>query len=91
VRLVRRAVKGSRFVLTVGVPAAGRITIAGADVETLRRWVARAGSYSLTLTLTGEARRGLKRRRKLRVAVRVSYAPRAGTASSASVAFTVKR
>lgn len=90
-RVVRKAVRGTRFVLSVRVPAPGRITISGTDVRTSRRSVTRAGIYRLTVVLTSRARRALKHKRRLRVAVRMSYAPRSGQPSGVSVAFTVKR
>lgn len=91
VRVLAKAVKGSRFVLTVRVPAAGRITVTAPELKTLRRSVARAGSYKLTLALTANAKRALKHKRKLRLVLHIAFAPHAGRSSSASVAITVKR
>jgi hypothetical protein len=91
VRVLRKAVHGARFVITVKVPAAGKLSLTGASTKTLRRAVSRAGSYRLTLGLTGRARHRLRGRGRLRVVLRVRYLPRAGRASSVSVAFTVKR
>jgi hypothetical protein len=91
VRVIGEAVTGSRFVLTVRVPAAGQNTITAPDIKTVRRSVARASSYKLTLALTAKARQTLGHKRELRLVLHVGFVPHAGESSSASVAFTVKR
>lgn len=91
VMVARRAIRGGRFVVTVKVPAAGRIWIAGAAVRTAARRVARAGSYRIAVRLTRRAERALRRRHRLRVHLRVAYAPSAGGRSSVSLSITVKR
>jgi DNA-binding beta-propeller fold protein YncE len=90
VRVTRKALKGSRFVLSVKVPADGRIQIFGADVKTVSRSVSRAGTYRLTVMLNQQAKQTLKRRRRLRVSVDVLYTPRGGRPSLATVAMVVK-
>lgn len=91
VRVLRRTVRGARFTLTVAVPAPGAITIAGAGIKPLRHTAAKAGTYRLTVTLTGEEKRKLGRGKKLKLKVRVGYRPSNGSPSSATVSVTVKR
>lgn len=90
VNIVRKAVKGQVFSLTVKVPARGRVTITGARVLKVSKVVGKAGSYKLTVRLTSTARRRLQRAHRLKVTVKVSYRPATGSASSASASLTVK-
>lgn len=85
VRVINKTVRGSRFVLTVRVPAAGQIVITGVDVKTVRKAVGRAGSYRITVALTAHAKRALAHKHKLTVVVHVRYAPVGGVASTATV------
>jgi len=90
VRITKKAVTGRRFTLSVKVPAKGRITITGADVTKATRAVARAGTYKLSLKLTAKAKLTLKKKRRLKVAVRAAYKPSSGNASAASVSIEMK-
>lgn len=90
VRVTRTAVRGSSLRLTIEVPARGKLTIAGVDVKRLTKSAGRAGSYGLTVHLTGRAAKRLRQKRRLRVAVKVAYRPGSGKSSSASVSVTVK-
>jgi hypothetical protein len=87
--VLTRVVHGSSFLVKVGVPAAGRITISGAAVRTVGRSVAGAGAYALTGTLTQAARRTLARRHQLTLRLQVAYAPPGASARTASVGLTV--
>jgi len=88
--VVRKVTRGTRFMITVKVPAGGRITITGADLRTTRRMVSRAGRYQLAVELTASAAKRLNTRRTLTVLARVGYTPTAGQASSARLVLTVK-
>jgi hypothetical protein len=90
VKILRWVVRGARVALTVTVPGAGRITIAGAAVETVTRSVSHAGAYLLGVTLTAKARRGLAPRRRLNLRLRVRYEPAAGARSSVATLLTVR-
>ena len=72
------------------VPAAGRVTIAGAGIKHVGKTVRRAGSYRLRVTLTAKEAKTLKHRHKIRLKLRVHYAPRAGRASTATLSITDK-
>jgi hypothetical protein len=88
VKVLSRVVRGSRLILTVSVPGAGRITITGAGIRTARRSVSGAGTYRLMVSMTGKARKALKRKLKLKLGV--GYTPASGQSSRATVALTVK-
>lgn len=88
-RVLTRTVHGPSFLVKVNVPGAGRITIAGPEVRIVRRSVAHAGTYRLRMKVTGAARRALTRRHKLRLTLRVRYAPPGSGAQSATVRLTL--
>jgi hypothetical protein len=90
IRLLKRTVKGATIALRVKVPASGRITISGAEIKKVSRSVSHAGTYTLTVHLTGKAKNRLKHKRKLKLAFSVRYVPSAGGASTAQVKLTAK-
>ncbi|HEV7494820.1 hypothetical protein [Baekduia sp.] len=90
VKVTHTMVSGSRFVLTVRAPGKGSITISGAGIRTIHKSFAKAGSYKVAVTLSAAGKRTLKRRHRLKLSARVGYAPAQGTASSATVALTLK-
>jgi len=89
-KVLSRAVHGSTFLLRVGVPARGRVMITGAGIKTVRKSVAKGGTYRLRVTLTANQKQALKHKHKLKLKLRVSYAPTAGTPSSVSFSITDK-
>jgi hypothetical protein len=91
VKVLDRSVKGHAFLLTVAVPGGGVLTISGAGVSTVRRQFAAAGTYRLKVTLTAAERRTLARRHRLKLRLRVGYAPASGEPSTAAVFLTVRR
>ncbi len=91
VRVVKKTVHGTTFVLSVKVPESGRIAISGAWVKTAGRSVASAGTFKLTIRLTAAAKRELKHRRKLKVKVSVRFTPPSGKAVLAAVNVEVRR
>lgn len=90
VRVTSKAVKGTRFTLSVKVPGRGRLAITGGEVRKITRSIPKEGTYELTVTLTAKAKRKLKQIRKLEPVLRVTYFPVSGTASHAIVRLTVK-
>ncbi len=91
VKVLTRVVHGPTFFVRVSVPGPGRITIAGATIKTVNRSVPRAGVYRLKVSLTVSGRRALKHKRKLKLNLRVRYAPVSGQPSSTTVSLTDKR
>ncbi|HEV7493185.1 hypothetical protein [Baekduia sp.] len=90
VRVSRKTIVGERLVLTVKVPARGRITISGAHIKTARKSATKAGTYKITVSLSTAGRRLLKAKHRLKLTARVGYTPGTGDASSATVAVTLK-
>ena len=90
VKVVKRSVKGSAFFVTVKVPAGGRVTITGAGVRTAHKSVSKAGTCRLRIVLTARERRLLKRKRRLKLELRVAYAPLHGSSSHVTFSITDK-
>ena len=82
--------KGSRFVVTVKVPSAGKITTSGARARAASRRVSKAGSYRVGVVLSARAKRQLRKARRLKVAVRVTFTPSSGVSSSSTLSVTLK-
>jgi hypothetical protein len=90
VKVTHTTVSGSRFVLTVKVPAKGSISISGAGIRTARKSASKAGSYRVTVTLTAAGKSTLRHKHRLKLRARVGYTPAHGSASSAIAALTLK-
>jgi hypothetical protein len=90
VSVVSRSVSAGGVVLGVRVSGAGVVKIAGVLVGSVSRSVGGPGVVRVRVSLSGRARVLLRRRGRLRVGLRVSFLPRVGTASAASVSLTVK-
>jgi hypothetical protein len=90
VKVTSRTVSATSVTLRVKVAGKGVLTGSGATLQTLRKRVIKAGTYTVTLRLTAAARRSLKRHRTLKVRARVSFAPSRGAASQATVALTLR-
>jgi hypothetical protein len=91
VRLLGERRHGARLHLRlrVSVPAAGRVTLAAPAIVTLKRTLVRSGSYTFEVSLTRRARALLRRRHRLRLSLRLVYAPAGGRATASSVSLTV--
>jgi len=74
-KVMRMAVRRRRFVVTVRVGGAGRVTVTGAGLVRLTRMVPRAGTYRLRATLTAAARGRLRRTHKLGMTLHVTFTP----------------
>ena len=90
VKVVKKTVTGDSFVLEVRVPAGGRIRASGAGVKTVSKTLPGAGTYRLILKLTARARHKLRRNGRLKLRLRVTYTPAAGSPSSVSFSVTDK-
>ena len=74
IAITKAVVKGRKAVLTVRVPAPGKITLTGKGVKKVVRTVGKAGSYKLTIS-----RSGPKGRRT--VNLKASFAPKKGSSA----------
>jgi Tol biopolymer transport system component len=90
VKATRGAVHGGRFTLKVRTPGAGRISVSGTHVTTVRRTAAKAETYTLTVTLNAAAKRSLARHHTLKVSVKVGFVPSTQKSSTATLSLTVK-
>lgn len=83
-----RKVKGTSVTVSVTAAAPGRITGSGAGFSSTHKSVSKAGVYRLRVTLSSKEKKLLRRRHKLALKLKISFAPRSGRASSASLAIT---
>jgi hypothetical protein len=82
-----------RAILKVRVPGAGRVTISGRYLKTLKRRVAKAKTVKLTVHLTRAGARALARHKHLRIVVHARFKPASGQTlkASAKLKFRAKR
>jgi hypothetical protein len=90
VKILSKGGQGARFFLRVRVSATGRVTVSGSRVKAAERAFAKAGTYELPVVLTARARSELRAKHKLRLRLRVGFAPATGGSSSVVVSLTVK-
>jgi sugar lactone lactonase YvrE len=90
VKVLNHVVHGSTFILTVTVPAKGRITVAGAGIKTVRRAISKAGTHRIAVALTHKEKTLLKRKRRLTLEMKLRFSPSGGSPSSITVPVTVK-
>ena len=85
-----RPAVGPSGTLKVKAPGKGKLTVTGAGVKKATKSVAKAGTYSLKVTLTPAARKALAKSRQVKKKLKVSFKPAQGKASSTTVALTYK-
>lgn len=83
-------VTGKAGRLTVRVPRAGTITASGPSIKQAQRAARKAGTYSLAVALNAKAKKALAKKRSLKAAVRVTFAPKGGKATSKTLSLTFK-
>lgn len=71
-------------------PGKGRLKLSGAGVKPVSKAVAKAATYRVKATLTGAAKRALKKSGQVRKKVKVTFTPREGKASSVTLQVTYK-
>ncbi len=93
IRILSRRVRGHRLILRLRTLVAGRVTVRGKDLRSLRRSFAKAKTFTVEVPLSRAGLQALGRHRRLRVSVDVAFTPRQrGLAtSSASTAATFRR
>lgn len=81
--------------VTVTLPGAGTVDAAlsatGTPLAKLRRSATRAGRLTLTLKLSKQARKLIRRRRTVKVRIAVTFAPSGGTAATKTLSVTLRR
>lgn len=93
IRIVRKKVRGHTLLLTVQTPAAGRVTVSGRNLKSVKRSVRKATTTTLRVRLGRAGLSALKKHRRLKVKVRALFVPRrkGESRSSASTSVTIKR
>lgn len=86
-----KTVTGTSATLKVKVSAAGGIRVNGASIVKVTKAMNAAGTADVSLRLTGNAQRTLKRKRSLRAAVTITFTPNAGAPVSKKLTVTFKR
>ncbi len=90
--LGRRTSRGKALV-TIWVPTAGRVTIAGADLRSTTRRLRKGGKATIGVPLSRAGRGALRRHRRLRVRMVVRFVPTSGRRTyraSAAMTFRAK-
>jgi hypothetical protein len=90
VRVLSKVVHGSTFFVRVQVPRRGVLRIGGRSIRPLRRVIRKPGTYTFALTLTKQAKKVLASKHKLRVNLRIHYAPANARKSIATFKVTVE-
>ena len=90
IKLIRKRGTRSALILTVSIPAKGRIRVSGAGLKPLSKAIAKAGSYRIVVGLTKKEKTLLKHKRKLTLRAKLRFVPSSGSPSSITVPVTVK-
>jgi Tol biopolymer transport system component len=85
-----KGLRGSSFTLRVTVAGPGRLRVAGHDVATVDKKVAKRGTYAVTVRLTKKAKAILGRKHKLTVRVRATFTPAKGKPSGTTMSITTR-
>ncbi len=86
VQILKHRTSGATAIMTVQLPAAGRISGSGTDLKTVARHLGNAGKETLNVPLTGTGKEILRRFRQLRIKVRVGFVPKKKGANSKAYA-----
>lgn len=86
-----KAIKGVAARLRVRISEPGRVSLSGASVRRGSRKAAKAGVYTVRISLTQKARRSLARRGKVSTRVRVVFRARSGGTAARTVGVTFRQ
>lgn len=85
-----KAVRGTRVVLTVDAPGAGRLAVTGKSVASSTRRSTKAGRYRVAVSLRARTRKALARRGTVKARVSVTFTPTLGASSRSKLTLTFK-
>ena len=85
VSVLGKLLRGSTVTLEVAVPGGGALSVGGPGVRTIRRPIARAGTYRLRLELSSRQKRALRSNRRFELKLTVRYLPATGPPASVTV------
>ena len=89
IEIVGHRVRGTMATITIQVPAAGRLTIAGGGVRSSTRTIRGARRVTLKVALTRAGTASLHRHRgRLKIRLKASFKPTSGTGSTTAVTVT---
>lgn len=86
-----KAIHNTRVRLRINVEGKGRLRAAGSGLRRSSKSVPRSGTYRLAVKLSSRAIKTLKRKRRIRATVRVTFVPMGGKPATARVHLTFKR
>jgi hypothetical protein len=89
VKIVSHKVKGEEITLVVEAPAAGTVTVEGKGVKSASKQADRAERLTVEVSLTKADATSLRKHRRLKVKLDVSFKPVGGASSKASTSVTV--
>jgi hypothetical protein len=90
VTVVSHRVRGNTAIITVKVPAAGRLSARGKDLKTVNKHPGKARDVTLDVPLSRGGLAALAAHHKLKLRVRFGFVPKAKGQSSSSAYVTVK-
>ena len=85
---VKGKVKGTTATISVVAPGEGKVLASGAGLTSVHMNAAKAGTYKLKVSLTSKEKKLLRRRHKLKLKLRVSFAPTTGRSSVTTTSLT---
>jgi hypothetical protein len=77
-KIKKHSIKGSTLTLVVEVPTSGHLTISGSGLRTLKKTIAKKGTYTLKLHLGPKAAAAVAHKHPVKVRVSVNLAPTKG-------------
>jgi hypothetical protein len=92
VKILRRKLTATALILTIRTYTAGRVRCSGTNLKTVSRRLRKASTTTVKLALSRAARGAIRRHRKMKLRVHVSFVPaQAGLArSAASTSITLR-
>lgn len=100
VTLASSRVSGTTIRLSLQLPGAGKISIASSTkpkkgktikLTTKNVTVTKSGAQTITVSLSSKAKSALKKDKKLKVTIKITYTPTGGTAKTITKSVTVKQ
>jgi NHL repeat len=91
VTILHKTGSRSSLLLTVVIPTKGRLTISGGGLKRLSQAVARAGTYRISVSLTGDEKRLLRRVGTATLRAKLIFRPSGGGSFSATVSVAIGR
>lgn len=85
-----KKVRGSSATLKIKVPGKGRLTVSGHGIKKVKMKTGKAATYKVKVSLTGKAKRALRRSGHVKQKLKVAFKPSQGKASQTTVQLTFK-